>query len=336
MQEGENMSQAKADRSWTRLLETTQWVLDVMEGGPDVLAPPSESTPEGGHGWRSTIRVRMLHTRVRRRILRQAERLADVYSVERDGVPINQEDLAATLGSFSVAPLLSLQRLGIVPTKQEREDFIATWRHIGYYMGIDPQILQRQFRSATAADQFEISVIRHLFSEMEMEMKQGREPPLSATMPLLRAVSGRKPFFTPIEAHCGIARLLMGSQLSTALRVPPTSAKMALILEFTYFTIWYPVWFGSVYPRRAWDTARTTLARPFLRRLIVWSMEEKISSHFGGQEEENTKVELDQEEGKKLVKQWKGIMREMALVTVGVALVPVVLVAFAASRLLRG
>ncbi len=206
MESGKNLSQASADRSWVRLLETTQWVLDVMEHGVETLMPPSEAQPEGGQGWRSTVRVRMLHAKVRRRIMKNAAALEGRYDVAADGIPINQEDLAATLGSFSVSPLLSLLRLGLQPTLQEREDFVALWRHIGYYMGVSPDILTRHYSSAKVADQFLFSVVRHMFSELETTLRRGEQPPPGATMPLLTAVSKRKPFFTPLEAHCGISR----------------------------------------------------------------------------------------------------------------------------------
>ena len=40
-------------------------------------------------------------------------------------------DLLATLGSFAIAPLWSLQRMGIKLTEEEKEAYIAVWRHIG-------------------------------------------------------------------------------------------------------------------------------------------------------------------------------------------------------------
>lgn len=48
----------------------------------------------GGDGWKATLRVRLLHGIARRRILENADRKG--YDKSRDGIPINQEDLAAT------------------------------------------------------------------------------------------------------------------------------------------------------------------------------------------------------------------------------------------------
>ena len=64
------------------------------------LQPQSEA-------WKSAVRVRMLHGVARRRILERYNANPDIfgaagYDLETDGFPINQEDMAATLGSFCV------------------------------------------------------------------------------------------------------------------------------------------------------------------------------------------------------------------------------------------
>src|SRR5271170_5619926 len=68
-----------------RLFETTQMVLDAM----------NDMTPSSGIGFRSVLKVRMLHSHVRLRLSRSPN-----FDTEKLGVPINQEDLLATLGAF--------------------------------------------------------------------------------------------------------------------------------------------------------------------------------------------------------------------------------------------
>jgi hypothetical protein len=41
-------------------------------------------------------------------------------------------DMLATLGSFAIAPLWSLQRQGIHLTPEEEMAHVAVWRHIGW------------------------------------------------------------------------------------------------------------------------------------------------------------------------------------------------------------
>lgn len=40
--------------------------------------------------------------------------------------------MIATLGSFAIAPLWSLRRLGIHLTDEEELAYVSVWRHIGY------------------------------------------------------------------------------------------------------------------------------------------------------------------------------------------------------------
>ncbi len=53
----------------------------------------------------------------------------DVLPVSRN--LMQSRDLLATLGSFAIAPLWSLRRMGIRLTDEEEHAYIAVWRHIG-------------------------------------------------------------------------------------------------------------------------------------------------------------------------------------------------------------
>src|SRR5271170_7575773 len=120
-----------------RLFETTQMVLDAM----------NDMTPPRGIGFRSVLRVRMLHSHVRLRLLRSQK-----YDTEDYGVPINQEDLLATLGAFSVACIWSMERMGIFISEEDKEAYIAAWRYIGYYMGIESVHLERFYADYHSAE----------------------------------------------------------------------------------------------------------------------------------------------------------------------------------------
>jgi hypothetical protein len=49
---------------------------------------------------------------------------------------VDGRDMIATLGSFAIAPLWSLRRLGIHLTDEEELAYVSVWRHIGY---VQPQ-----------------------------------------------------------------------------------------------------------------------------------------------------------------------------------------------------
>lgn len=90
------------DRTYSRLLETLQFVLEVMgctnteTGRAEGESEPVSYLDPGGDGWKAALRVRLLHGVARRRIMERLNFSTSSYSLADDGIPINQEDLAAT------------------------------------------------------------------------------------------------------------------------------------------------------------------------------------------------------------------------------------------------
>ncbi|KAL6855323.1 hypothetical protein ACO1O0_006464 [Amphichorda felina] len=111
-----------------RLLETLQHFLEVME---DV-----DSLKPGGKGFVSSVRVRLLHATVRRRIMDLAKQRPDYYNTKEWGVPINDLHQIGTIDAYSTALVyISLPRQGIYLTEQQATDYLALWRWVGYIMG---------------------------------------------------------------------------------------------------------------------------------------------------------------------------------------------------------
>ncbi|KAL9106476.1 MAG: hypothetical protein Q9227_008507 [Pyrenula ochraceoflavens] len=111
-----------------RLFETTQHILECTRS--------LESIKPGGAGFASSIRVRLLHAAVRQRILKLTKTRPEYYSVDKWGVPINDLDCIATIGTFSATIIwLSLPRQGIFLRQREIEDYIALWRLVAWYTG---------------------------------------------------------------------------------------------------------------------------------------------------------------------------------------------------------
>ena len=111
-----------------RLFETTQHILECTKS--------LESIKPGGAGFASSIRVRLLHAAVRQRIMKLEKSRPGYYNVEKYGVPINDLDCIATIGTFSATIIwLSLPRQGIWLRQQEIDDYIALWRLVAHYTG---------------------------------------------------------------------------------------------------------------------------------------------------------------------------------------------------------
>ncbi|MCA4895368.1 MAG: DUF2236 domain-containing protein [Cytophagales bacterium] len=116
-----------------RLLDTASFVISV-------LTPGTLENGETGHI--HINKVRLIHALSRYYLRKQP-----TWNMEW-GVPINQEDMAGTNLAFSYVILLGMQQSGYILSDKEKEDFLFTWRYIGYQMNIDEALLPSSFLEA--------------------------------------------------------------------------------------------------------------------------------------------------------------------------------------------
>ncbi|CAM6093494.1 unnamed protein product [Calypogeia fissa] len=212
-------------QSYQRLMETSQMVHDCMIGGIQSLQPQT------GKGWSSVMRVRLLHTQVRLRILRLADSRPDYCYVEKDGVPINQEDLVATLCAFSIAVINSLERMGIYLSPDEEFAYLHIWRLIGHYMGVLPENNPLTSYEDSLATYH--SVLYHLTQQPD---------DLSADLAksILRAVAEKPPLNQSFEFHSACARALLGEDRGDALQIESSSLQDRIMAELFFAVLRCP------------------------------------------------------------------------------------------------
>jgi hypothetical protein len=109
-----------------RIAETSKFIDDVYA---------SKTLSRSSEGFKSTIRVRVMHAFVRYKLLQSG------WDVQRWGVPINQADMAATVLSFSISYLLGLRALGFIIPRADREALIHLWRYAGQLLGVNDTLL---------------------------------------------------------------------------------------------------------------------------------------------------------------------------------------------------
>lgn len=115
-----------------RFAETMQWAMDVIsEGGLDPL----------GVGYRSTIRVRLIHAFVRRHVAAMPDWRTDEW-----GVPVNQTDMAATLVGAIIAPPAGAIGMGLLSTPADLDAIAHLTRYVGWLIGVQDEWLPRSFR----------------------------------------------------------------------------------------------------------------------------------------------------------------------------------------------
>ncbi|KAE9411172.1 hypothetical protein BT96DRAFT_803810 [Gymnopus androsaceus JB14] len=320
-------SQTSKDRIFRRLLETFQFVLEVMrcvvpipeQQGSAYLLP-------GGDGWKAIVRVRMLHGVARAR--------ATQYDNPND-IPINQEDMNGTLASFSTVPLWALRQLGLSPSPEEAEAYLALWCHVGFYLGVSPASLSEHFTNVTAADQFLASATIHLFLDDEELEDKSFVPP---TMSMLEAVAYQPPLHSSVEFNCAITRFLLGAELATHLGVPRTSWWMTIRLRAILLLQAYPVGFSKFYGqilRPGWLEKRryvyaVGMAMMLRRRLGMRQTKYRPEGETEQAVWEDESVSPDYTTGHLLVKRWRQTLAEM----VGVSIASVILIGLCCWKIL--
>ena len=117
-----------------RLVDTGALLGSCMRGLDNILP--------GAEGWKMCLHVRILHAKVRRTLLRRTGKRA--WKTDEYGIPINQEDMAATLLAFSFNTLQGIEFVGGVDIpRNEQEDYIALWRYIGWLLGAHTDVDQQ-------------------------------------------------------------------------------------------------------------------------------------------------------------------------------------------------
>jgi ER-bound oxygenase mpaB/B'/Rubber oxygenase, catalytic domain len=123
----------------------------------------------GGIGARSARKVRLMHALVRQHVRSMQE---PAWSPSL-GEPINQEDLAGTLLTFSLVVLDGLRKIGADLSPLAERGYFAVWCHIGTILGIDPRLMPRDFAAGVSLAeqigrrQFRASIEgRHLAREL--------------------------------------------------------------------------------------------------------------------------------------------------------------------------
>jgi hypothetical protein len=231
-----------------RLFETTQHILQCTRSLPGIQP--------GGEGFASSIRVRLLHAAVRRRILALAATRPDYYDTAAWGIPINDLDQIATIGTFSASLIwLSFPRQGIFLSTREIDDYLALWRYIAYLLGTPDTFFTTRARAKAAMESL-------FYTEVDPS-------PMSATMAnnIIFALKETPPTFVSADMLTASARWLNGNALADRLALAPVSPYYTVLMAgqclfFMAFCYGY-----RAVP--AWDRAHVARAKKVFWDVIV-------------------------------------------------------------------
>lgn len=183
-----------------RLLETLLHFVQVVES--------LDSVKPHGAGFASSVRVRLLHAGVRRRILRLEKQRPEYYDTEQWGVPINDLHQVATIVAYSASIVfVSLPRMGICCTEQQIADYLALWRWIGYIMGTPVDWMSTP---ATAKAMMEAVLVS--------EMRPSTNSQIIANN-IITAQTNFPPLYASRQFLAAVAYRLNGEELAAALNI---------------------------------------------------------------------------------------------------------------------
>lgn len=183
-----------------RLLETFQHFLDVVED-VDAVRP-------GGKGFVSSVRVRLLHASVRRRLMKLEGERPGYFDMEGWGVPINDLHCIGTVCVYSAALIwMALPRQGIFLSERQKADYLALWRWIGHLLGTPVDWMATPSRAKAMME-----------SVMVSEVEPSPNSRILANN-ILTAETGVPPLFARREYLAALAYRLNGRHLAGALGI---------------------------------------------------------------------------------------------------------------------
>lgn len=181
-----------------RLLETFQHLLQVTAN--------LESIQPGGQGHTTTVRVRLLHAAVRERILRLVKSRPDYFDVAKFGVPVNVLDSIHSICVYSCGHMwLQLPQMGVFPTEQEKTDYIALFRYVGYLLATPHEY----FSSVAQAKATMESMLLHELQVTETSRIVGHN--------MIECIKDRAPLRVSVGFIEAGSRILNGDELCDSL-----------------------------------------------------------------------------------------------------------------------
>jgi len=226
-----------------RLMRTYAYILAVSEHPQASMSAGNGRKPTdgvlaiGSEGWRQSIKVRQIHTLVRKNLLKgkvnaAADAIVDVdqhrnadgsWNTDYWGIPINQTDMIATHLQFSLLIMRGLRLLGARISKEEAEGILHLWNLASYWMGVD---LNRLPKNEAACWEWLYTYL----SIQQLDFKMG-QPLAKALHDLPRQIMGeenRRGRFVEM-VNASVTRTLVGDDIGDGLDLPKSKIRFGVL-----------------------------------------------------------------------------------------------------------
>jgi hypothetical protein len=164
-----------------------------------------------GDGWKLSVRVRLVHARVRQLLARSEE-----WEEAAWGTPVSAAHIAFATAVFSALLLKRAGMLGVSLSAEERESFMLVWRYAGHLMGVPEELL---FESeAEAMRLYEIGALCEPPPTLESVILANG---LINSAPIVAGIAETGPRRKLARKIYRISRAMIGDTLADQLRYPP-------------------------------------------------------------------------------------------------------------------
>jgi hypothetical protein len=137
---------------------------------------------------------------------------------------------------------------------RELSSYQSCWRHVGFYLGIEPELLITFYGST-------YSTAEKSFAYLAFDLfptfipKDGTK---TSTYDILSAVSARPPRDSTVGYHLEYARTLQGDSLADQLALPRGTKRERIAVQIDGWSSWTLITFGRNY-RKDWEVERQML-----------------------------------------------------------------------------
>lgn len=218
-----------------RLGETAKWYFDVTSVG---------GMERFGEGFKTTLRVRLVHALVRRALRNKPD-----WDQARWGVPINQIDMLSTYLAFGPVTLVGASLFGVMLPPAKAAPVLHRWRYIGWLMGVDDHWLSdslsdglRKLHHCSLTHRLPDDKIRLLGEALRDEPLQQEDSANAGT-----SVFSRLSRWFTYQQHMSNASLILGFTQRRQLGLPVALLPWYAMLTapFRFATLNYYLWRGG-------------------------------------------------------------------------------------------
>ena len=203
-----------SDFGLRRIRQNTRHFIEIML--PDALE-------RQGDGWKLSVRIRLVHARIRRLIRESGEWDESVY-----GTPVSAAHMAFASANFSAGMLFQARRLGAIVDAETRRGFMQAWRYASYLSGTPEDFLFEgdyektlEFRRVAALceplpGEESITIANALVNALPKII--GRVDPANQTSMKTHVYTDQQGMTRHVYR---ITRALLGDEVSDQLKFPP-------------------------------------------------------------------------------------------------------------------